>query len=85
MPRSLVVAGIAIAALVPALIALHPASSQAVATLTAEAADTPDGVMMMAHGSGFTPGQQVQLYWQHPGTGAVSTTASATGEVDAAL
>ncbi|MBF6599353.1 MAG: hypothetical protein IVW36_02445 [Dehalococcoidia bacterium] len=83
-PR-LVAAAVIAVALVPVTLALRPSTPAVVATLRAEAADTPDGVMLTAYGSGFTPGQQVRLYWQDRQMAATTTTASPSGDVQARM
>ncbi|MDE3095515.1 MAG: hypothetical protein KGK07_05900 [Chloroflexota bacterium] len=86
LPRASVLAAAMLVG-IPVVFALaRTGGASAVApTLAAEAMDTQDGVVIMAHAAHFSPNSDVTLYWDQSGHAPVHARASATGEVRTAV
>ncbi|HEX5478160.1 MAG TPA: hypothetical protein VFY79_00420 [Dehalococcoidia bacterium] len=85
LPRSVVAGGIALLAIAPGIFLARPAVRHAFPTLTAEAADTPDGLVFNVQGSGFAPNSDVWFSWHHPEMDGVRARSSASGDVQATV
>lgn len=82
IPRAIALGVIALAIIPVSLAAYNLAgTSRSPASITAEAVDTEQGVLMLVRGEHFDGDSSVRIFWHHPDDDAVTVSASHSGEV----